>query len=173
MEAARKDLVMRMAILLKDMANVSSGIKSAQLSGGWVDDAASMAGKAEKEASEIAGDGSIEALIKRPSFQMLLPHYYLELQGLVPVSNGFRLGVSSLVHDPLFIIFVDPNGLAAKLGLTNLERIEAFNGKAPKDIDDLKQMIKMAAGEDVTIKVKSYFGVESEITPTEPVNLNP
>jgi hypothetical protein len=173
MEAARKDVVLRMATLLKDMAQVESAIKTAQLSGGWIDDASKLASAAENEASDIRGDGSIEKLIKKKSFQEILPHYYLETQGLIADPSGIRLGIASLVLDPLFIVYVDPKGLAAKLNISNLERIEEFNGKKPKDIDDLKGMIKLAAGEDVTIKIQDYFGVESLIQVTEPVNLGP
>lgn len=173
MEAARKDLLGRMAILLKDMAEMESAIMRAQLAGGWTDQAASSSAAAQKESVEIKGNGSVEALIKKRSFQEQLPNYYLETNGLIPDPAGFKFGVLTTISDSLYVIYVDPNGLAAKLKLTDLERVLEFNGNKPRNMDDLKLMIKKAAGQDVTIRVETVYGEDADIETTVPVKLNP
>lgn len=158
MEAARKDLINRLATLSIDMSAMNDAIITAQASDGWTDVASQKAEAAQKDADAIQGDGSIEKLIRDPAFQTLLPSYYLQCMALKPDTSGVTLGVTTMINAPLFLIYVDPNGLAAKLKFRELERIEEFDGTSPRDMADLKRLIKQAAGRTVTVKVAPKFG---------------
>jgi hypothetical protein len=171
-EAARKDLINRITTLSSDMDSMATAVGLAILSGGWSQQASTLADNANNEALDIKGDGSIEALTKDSYFQGWLPAYYLELHGLKPDKTGFKLGAVSMVAAPLFLISVAPDGIGAKLNLSNLDEVEQFNGRTPKDMEDFKMMIKAARGKSVTLKVKPRFGDEREYQVTVPSNLH-
>lgn len=161
------------AALSAALEQAIDGYDAARKAGGWNKAASDLFNSGLTAASKLPFDGSTDKLVQDPTFQKSLSHIYLEAKGLIPDKSGFPLGINMFVGQSLYIINVKPNSLAAKLGLEAMEGIDEFDGQEPEDIDDLKQMIKKAAGKTVRIKVTPKFGDEKEFQVTVPAKLQP
>lgn len=172
-EAAEKELSTVMSTILDALGDFNDALDKARALGRWNPDSSALGTKAIKILNSMAAIPHVVALSKDPAFQKFLPPLYLEQNGYIADPAGFDLGAYSFLEDPLYIVSIKPDSVAAKLGFENLESIEEFDGQKPDDIDDLKQMIKKAAGKQVTIKVQPEFGPEKTVQATVPANLQP
>ena len=171
LEAARQAVVSRLTKLIDDSAQMVSLVTAAQLAGSWSDDALKTSESIQQDALSIQQDEGIRAFIKNKNFQDMFPKYYLELMGVIPAASGYRMGILSTSSDSLFVIWADPNQVAGKLKISNLDRILSIDGVKPKDMDDFKRMVKESEGRKVIIRVAPKFGDEYEYTVEVPTNL--
>ncbi len=171
LENARQAVVSRMGKVISDSDDMVSLVTAAQLAGSWSDEALKTSENLEEDALSIQHDDGIRAIIQNKNYQDMFPKYYLEIMGVIPTSNGFRMGVLSMSSDPLFVIWSDPSAAAGKLKINNLDRILSIDGVAPKDMDDFKRMVKESEGRKVIIRVAPKFGDEYKYTVAVPTNL--
>jgi len=171
-EASRKELMKVIDKVMVALDDVIKGFDQAKKDGGWTKAAGDALNEGLDVNNKLPFDGSTDKLVKDPAFQKLMPNVYLEASGLKPDDAGFPLGVRLFVQDSLQFLGVTHNSLGAKLGFHDMDRFIYFNGVKPKDIDDLKQMIKKNVGQTVTFKVKPMFEAEKDYQVTIPMNLN-
>jgi hypothetical protein len=157
-DAARKELTTLFDHLMTMLSKIVAGFEAAGKAGGWTKEAGDLANLGFNHVDDLPFDGSVDKLTKDPEFQKLLPSFYLRSTGLIPDPAGFPLGVRVLTSNTLFFVSVTPDSLAAKLGFRNLDEVKSFDGRTPKDVDELKQMIKASAGKNVSIAVQPMFG---------------
>ena len=156
--AAQKELVTLFDHLMTILSKIIDGFEAAGKAGGWTKEAGDLANVGFNHVNDLPFNGSVDKLTKDPEFQKLLPSVYLRSTGLIPDPAGFPLGVTVFISNTLFFISVVPDSLAAKLGFRNLDEVKSFDGKTPRDVDDLKQMIKASAGKNVSITVQPMLG---------------
>ena len=167
-DAARKELVTLFDHLMTMLSKVIDGFDAAGKAGGWTKEAGDLANAGFNHVNDLPFDGSVDKLTTDPEFQKLLPSFYLRSTGLIPDPAAFPLGVQVLVSNTLFFISVTPDSLAAKLGFRNLDEVKSFDGKTPRDVDELKQMIKASAGKKVSITVQPMVGSPRQYVVTVP-----
>lgn len=170
-ETARKDLIHCNNQLAADFIDMAKACHQATSNKGWDSTSTSLANKAFTDSKSLPTDGSIDKLIKDPTFQTNLPQMFLESHNLIPDVNGFKLGVRFLVLDPLHLVYVQPGGLASTLQLQSLDDVIDVNGKQPKDMDDFKSMLKQSAGQTITLHVKRLGITDTSFQATVPANL--
>ncbi len=170
-EGARMDLLVGLDDVANSLGTMSTGLFFAKANGEWTDQARTMCARAVEKSQNPTTNGGVAKLLKDSKFQAQLPRLFLELNGIIPDQAGFRFGISTYVRDSLYLTYVKPGSLGEKLKLVSLERVEQFDGKTPRDMDDLKQMIKKAVGQIVKIKVKPKFGDEKEYEVAVPPTL--
>jgi hypothetical protein len=115
---------------------------------------------------------TVKKLTSDPVFQALLPHMYLVESATILDPCHFKFGAQSYLQDPLYLATVTKKSLADKLHFRPFERIEQFDGKEPKDLEELKAMIEIAAGKKVKVRSHvSYNGKERDWEVDVPKNL--
>lgn len=169
-DAARKELVTLFDHLMTMLSKIVDGFEAAGKAGGWTREAGDLANVGFNHVDALPFNGSVDKLTKDSEFQKLLPGFYLRSTGLIPDAAGLSLGVRVFVSNTLFFITVAPDSLAAKLGFRNLDEVKSFDGKTPRDVDELKQMIKASSGKKVSITVQPMLGSLRQYVVVVPVN---
>ena len=170
-EMARKDLIHCENQLAADFTDMGTAAHEATTNKAWTTEATALENKAFKDSQALPTDGSIGKLIKDPRFQSFLPRMFLEQQNLIPDINGYKLGVKFAVLQPLTLIYVAPGSVAANLQLQSLDTIIDINGTVPKDMDEIKTLIKNAAGQTITLHVKRLGQTDMSFQATVPTDL--
>lgn len=171
-ESCRKDLIALLDADIDALGLLVLAIREAQTDKGWSARAKDSVNRFVATMNTEPNSEAFPKLLAQPEFQKLFPPIYLEWQGLVPPSYGFRLGVSTELSDTLRIVEVQKGSVADQIGLKGLERVELFDGKKPADLLELKSWIKNSAGKTVKIRVQPRRGKARDIRAKIPEKLD-
>jgi len=110
---------------------------------------------------------------KSKVFQNILPMEIQYSLDLVQRPSGYALGVTNYVRDPFFLLIVEDNSVAERMGLRAGDTIISLNGHKfthSESIEDFKVMLKSYRGQKVKAVVKRNNKLQ-EITLKVPRNL--
>ena len=172
-QQACAELVRDLTTLNACLNEMVDDLAKAKAAGQWTQETNNIAHDALNTSTHLPPAMNSVNLAMLLNLQGALPSLYTEMSGMEADPAGYSLGVFNFVYDSLYLVNVTPGSLGAELGLKSLERIEEIDGKAPRDIDDAKMMIKEDAGRTIHIKVQPEFGLETTIQATVPANLQP
>lgn len=133
-----------------------AGIEEAQNSLNWSPEASnliqkSMAAIPSKKYDELA-NLQLE-MFKVKNFASRIPFDFQQMYGIVEDDSGYRLGIYIPTYNPLYIISIDENGFAKKLGFKRGDTIISIDKKPYTRLYDVKMYIREHIGKRIKVEI--------------------